>query len=276
MYRVFLLNLFFVFISFIGFSQNKVSGTILDINTQLPIAYVNIGFSEKGIGTVSDINGQFELKIPVELEKEVLQISHVGYENRSISIQQLLKSSEPIEILLVSDIVELNAITINASEYQVLGYKPSDDRVKGFFEAKGLGAEGGTIIRNRESCLLTNFYMNITKFTFDTCVFRLNLYSIKRNKPHQKVNQKDILFSVSKADTGRFHVNLNEQQLVVGVDFICSIELVEIKGKQHGEIEFSAMIDDKGVTIRRLISFGRWEKFKGYNLCFWLEGKSFK
>ena len=63
-------------------SDITISGYILDKETNLPLPYVNIGFVEKAVGTVSDENGKFQLTFNVRKVSfdAILQISSLGYE----------------------------------------------------------------------------------------------------------------------------------------------------------------------------------------------------
>ncbi|MEO6347103.1 MAG: carboxypeptidase-like regulatory domain-containing protein, partial [Aquaticitalea sp.] len=64
-------------------SQNTItlSGYIYDEETKASLPYVNIGFVNESVGTVSDDNGKFDLTFnPNEISNSsVLQISYIGY-----------------------------------------------------------------------------------------------------------------------------------------------------------------------------------------------------
>lgn len=63
--------LFFIYI--ISHSQDyKVTGLVIDSKTEKTIEYVNIGISNKGVGTVSNENGIFSLKLNEQVKKKIL------------------------------------------------------------------------------------------------------------------------------------------------------------------------------------------------------------
>jgi hypothetical protein len=70
--------LVFYFVPFIV-SQNKtVKGKVVDIKTGLPLAFVNISTENENAGTISDIDGNFSIKIK---ETNIyLNISYLGYQ----------------------------------------------------------------------------------------------------------------------------------------------------------------------------------------------------
>lgn len=65
------LSIVFILISIIVSSQDyKIKGLIVDSETEKTIEYVNIGISNKGVGTVSNENGLFSLKFHVNVKKK--------------------------------------------------------------------------------------------------------------------------------------------------------------------------------------------------------------
>ena len=66
-----------------AFGQIKLSGTIIDGTTRQPAEYANIGLLEKGIGTVCNSLGNFELIVPNDLLNNSLTISCLGYETKT-------------------------------------------------------------------------------------------------------------------------------------------------------------------------------------------------
>ena len=143
------------------FGQVKVKGTIIDKKTHLPVEYANIGIFEKGVGTVSSMDGNFEFIIPIELKGNPIIIKHLGYKDATINATQINVNSTSLKIELEPSVCELKAIKISASRETNIGYKPNGEKVKGFFKAAGLGMEGGTLIKNKGPILLTQFNLNI-------------------------------------------------------------------------------------------------------------------
>jgi hypothetical protein len=66
-----------------------IKGRILDSKSKQPIIYATIGLPLFGIGTITNQDGTFFLKIPSELANNHIIISHIGYE------LSLLHISEP-------------------------------------------------------------------------------------------------------------------------------------------------------------------------------------
>ncbi len=270
--QIFLVMIIF---QYFAFAQVQVKGTITDKKNQLPVEYANIGIFEKGVGTVSNTDGNFEFIIPIELKDNPITVKHLGYKDVIINAIEINANSISLKIELEPSINELKEVTINATRETNIGYKPNGEQVKGFFKAAGLGMEGGTLIKNNGQVLLTQFNLNILKIPFDSLKFRLNIFSVKNNKPYEKINTKDIVFTVKKSDTAVFSISLQDEQIQVNDNFICAIELIELFGQNTDDAEFlfSAIPDKEGLIFKKTISMGKWEKVKNYSLCFWLNGK---
>jgi len=93
------------------YSQNiELKATLSDLKTKKAIPFANIGIFHKNIGTVSDQNGNFSIKIPKKYAEDSLKISHISYETIKVAINEIkkdtifLKSSEKqLEEIFISN-----------------------------------------------------------------------------------------------------------------------------------------------------------------------------
>ncbi len=65
----------------VGYPDNQiiVSGRIIDQNTRKPVPYANICLVGRSLGSVSNMNGEFIIKIPGNMLNDSLGISCIGY-----------------------------------------------------------------------------------------------------------------------------------------------------------------------------------------------------
>lgn len=66
-----------------------ITGALYDKETQEPIIYGSVGISEAGIGTITNQNGEFRLRLPFSLLQSELHFSHLGYLPQDISCEIL-------------------------------------------------------------------------------------------------------------------------------------------------------------------------------------------
>lgn len=132
-------------------AEKKISGVITD-NTGEPVIGANVIVKGTTIGTVTDLDGKFELEVP---SKAILEISYIGYAPKEIAINsnnvynvQLAEDSKALDEVVVT------ALGIKRSE-KALGYavqKVSGDDlavVKGANLASSLtGKVAGLLVTN--------------------------------------------------------------------------------------------------------------------------------
>jgi len=83
---------------FFGASGQKLtlSARVLDNETQEPLTYASVGIKGKPIGTISNLNGEFDFHFPSEYRNELLIISMIGYENFEAPIWSLLDNNTKV------------------------------------------------------------------------------------------------------------------------------------------------------------------------------------
>lgn len=62
-----------------------ITGTLYDKETQDPIIYASVGLSKAGIGTITNQNGEFRLRLSDLYRNDTLHFSHLGYYPQDIS-----------------------------------------------------------------------------------------------------------------------------------------------------------------------------------------------
>lgn len=90
----------------IASAQVKISGTVLEAQSNLPVIGANILERGTSNGTISDIDGQFELEVADE--NAVLLISYTGFSTISAPVNQ----QRVFSIVLEEDIAQLDEIVV--------------------------------------------------------------------------------------------------------------------------------------------------------------------
>jgi hypothetical protein len=75
-----------------------VEGKVVDVSTNRPIIFANIYVEGTNIGTVSNADGDFLVKIPLFIENKTLIISSIGYKNTQLSFDQLVSENNLIKL----------------------------------------------------------------------------------------------------------------------------------------------------------------------------------
>jgi hypothetical protein len=146
----------------------NVSGKVIDSITKEPLAFVNIIYDKKGTGTVSSIDGNFD--ILTGQKPEILRLSYVGYYTKIVN----LKSVHPVNKLNI----ELKPKAYDIDEVKVFpGINPAN-----------------RIVRLASENRLSNHPEKINSFSYiayEKMIFTLDEDSLRESdKPSKKKRKK--------------------------------------------------------------------------------------
>lgn len=114
MRNLFLLLVFLGF-SFVGLAQKiLVSGKVLDKETKEPLTFASIGIKGKSVGTITNLQGEFDFHIPIELRNDFLVINMLGYKTFEAPVWTLLDIN-PLIIEIEKSTLLLNEVIISDS-----------------------------------------------------------------------------------------------------------------------------------------------------------------
>lgn len=146
----------------LGVAQKlTVSGKVTDRDTHEPLPFASIGIKGKPIGTISNLQGDFDFHIPEEYRNEILVISMLGYSNfespvwslisaTSVALE-LVRSSTLLKEVLVSDSLsggDILRIALNRIEQN---YPMQPFLLEGFY--RDIKKVGGTYISLLEAAV---------------------------------------------------------------------------------------------------------------------------
>jgi iron complex outermembrane recepter protein len=98
----------------LGAIAQSISGKVLDHETKEPLIGANIIIAGTTSGTITDLNGYFQLQ--TDNATETLEVSFVGYEKQSISINP----QQPATISLLPSVNNLEQVVITANREAAL------------------------------------------------------------------------------------------------------------------------------------------------------------
>lgn len=262
-------TIIFLLISIFSFGQEVYSGKIIDASNNEALSYVNIGIVGKNVGTVSDLDGAFELPLETIYDKDILKISMIGYESLEYIVadfkQEIAKNSD---ILLAPQITDLQEVIISSTKFnneKVLGNTTTSQAMRAGFETDKLGNEVGLVIKIKKSpSYIKSFHASIVDNNYGKVKFRLNFYDLKKKRPNKSILNENIIVS-TEMKNGILSVDLTEYNIIVEDDFFVSLEWIESYGKDG--LYFSAGVFGSPI-IARETSQGDWEKVAPFCLGF--------
>ena len=91
-------------------------GTIYDDETLEPIPYVNVGITGTTIGSISNLNGKFQISVIDSKDSAKIKLSHVGYETMETDFS--LFAGRQIDFFLKPRDILLDEITVSIADPQ--------------------------------------------------------------------------------------------------------------------------------------------------------------
>ncbi|MGC1633213.1 MAG: carboxypeptidase-like regulatory domain-containing protein [Gelidibacter sp.] len=260
-------NCFYTFIlsqliTFQSFSQEiEMNGIIADSETKNHIEFVNIGILNKNKGTISNLNGEFNLSVSKRFLGDSLTISHINYYPVKIPIRNFKNQT-----------IFLKAKTNELSEVIVTNKKKRKRTigVKSYNPLLWLGAisEDMDIIENAQRINIPDKsvrvkYVNIylrAGFKSDSSFVRINFYKNVDHAPDKKIVFENIIHK-KKIDPGWLQIDLTKQNIYLNEDFFVGVEFIP-DFKNPLEVYLGAILT-KGKGYSRRNSQGKWNKLQG-------------
>ncbi len=238
---------------------------MLDVETNQPIPYVNIGVINKNTGTVSSEDGTFIFQLEAMFDPDSLRFSSIGYESKTSLIKDFRKqfSSGQTTIRLVPKAIGLQEVIITGNQEKpiVIGHPPKSRFTKAGLFYNRLGHEIGTLFEQVDSApmYLDSVQLNFVTCNYDSIFLRLNVYSVDGERIENILPQNTFINLTKKEALKNPIINLTSHTLLVGKSYLVSIEIVKNLG-ELGLKFYATLKVDRFPTLCRGTSQDKWEK----------------
>lgn len=274
MYKI---AIIFLLLGWTGFlhAQTTLRGQVMEAETGDPIPYVNIGVKALAIGTVSNAEGNFELKLP-QMDA-VVTFSAIGYETLDISAKELQTQQE---IALIRKRYQMPLVEVTATQFtedKIFGERNDKRGLSIGFGSQELGAEIGALIELGAPTLIksANFVLNHAQG--DSIFFRVNIYDYQNEQIGENLLREHILINTAQRK-GVITVDLSGYDLVLDGAVLLSLEWIhDDEGKGNMGITFDTKKGKrlKGVYVKHtsLSDFTKLDYKSNLKPCFYFVGK---
>ena len=221
-----------LFIPGLIYCQNK-SGIVLSTETQAGIGFVNIGIIGKNIGTVTDIKGNYSLKLDKIYDNDSIRFSVIGFESGTYLVRDFRNDSTNT-IYLKPVTYQLKEVKVNYRrhrEIQIGEKVTSGNLVSGFF-SNDLGAEMGIKVYIKRPIKLSDINLNVAVCTFDSVSYSLNIYESIHDKDYRKILHQPVYISFSKDKISKvITIDLRKHLIEINGNVMITLELYKDPGK---------------------------------------------
>ncbi|MBW6499374.1 MAG: carboxypeptidase-like regulatory domain-containing protein [Bacteroidales bacterium] len=91
-------------------SSFTVRGRVLDQVSGAPMPYASVGIPERGMGISTNQDGFFQLRLPLSLIEENLQVSYLGYKSQKLPLRLL--DGNQVDIMMETDYISMQEVII--------------------------------------------------------------------------------------------------------------------------------------------------------------------
>lgn len=202
------------------FTFSQIKGVIKDSISGNPIPYVNIWVEDENIGTTSEEDGTFSIKISDESKN--LIFSTIGFETKKYTAVNtsnvvLKPTVYQLEDVVISKLKNTKLIEIGDSKKRF--YLPEPQTTPWIFARKINFDESNPDAR----FLKTLIYY--TKSELDSAKFRVRVFSVsKKDFPEEDLLSKEIIVQVkkgkhkTKVDLSSYKIEVPKEGIIVGFE----------------------------------------------------------
>jgi hypothetical protein len=211
-------------------AAQTIVGTVTSGATQQGIPFVNIGLPRRGLGTVSDEQGRYQLTYNPAYATDTVRISSLGFRPQLVPFAALLAGAA---VRLAPEEVARNEVSVTAAgayrRQHTLGLAKPSAHLKFYMMSNELGTEIGTLVHlARRPTLVQSLHVAVMKNEAGPLTFRLNLYRLdaKGAPTTEKLLAHDV-YVTAPAEAGVLTVDLGTHRVVLDQDFLLALEWVK-------------------------------------------------
>ncbi len=240
-------SIVFSCISLVSVSQNLIKGSIHGDSGE-PIPYANIGIVNSSVGTISNEDGTFTLRIPERMEKEIIVFSALGYQRKEMLVG-VIDKDKLLKIKLAEKVTVLDTVSVLGNRIANKTFEMGNKESKGGVFATDTvyaGAAKAILIRNAPPTQYADFSfpvflqkarLRIFKNNATSFRFRVRFYdvdSLQGGKPGADLLQQNIVVE-SEIKDGWVEFDLAYLKFKVSRPFFIAFEPI-LEDKDRADI----------------------------------------
>jgi len=235
-----------------------------------PVEYVTVGVPDSFYGTITDVNGRFNLLIPDSLKERSLTFSHISYQTLTQPIgslrQKQVQSGGQLEVVLIDhsfpirevvfsgDRRRLRIKSLNGAGVRIPTPWPASFSIPSGIQdpedakrAEDAGVASGVLLDLKKETWIRRIHFDILRNSFDTLTFRVVVYQ-KDESRYVPLMSSPCYFDIEKSDVkSAYEIDLSEYGIVAQGTVYVGMESVEIGSK--GYVHFPLFLNSNSYWI---------------------------
>ena len=231
-----------------GTQQNLIviKGKVIDAESRAPLVFATVAVKESNVAIVTNIDGKFSLKVGDLTTSKTLEVSFVGYKNKTIPLSELKDNGSKNVIALESAPIPIKEIIVKPLDPVSIMEKVISNLNKNYETVPNLMTAfyRETIRKNRTYVSIGEAAVEIFKAPYNSDL-RFDGARIYKGRKNTDVEKMDtVLFklqggpvSVLELDLAKNTESVLTREAMQNYNYTLS-GVVEIDGKPHYVIEF--------------------------------------
>ena len=93
-------------------SYITIKGKVIDKETGLPLVFAGVKVKESNVATVTNLDGEFSLKLQVPVTAKNIEVSFVGYKNETVPLNSFKPDGSTTKISLSTAMISIKEIVV--------------------------------------------------------------------------------------------------------------------------------------------------------------------
>jgi CarboxypepD_reg-like domain len=223
-----------------------IKGKVIDAETRAPLVFATVAIKETNVAIVTNIDGEFTLKVGDLSTSKTLEVSFVGYKNKSVPLSELKENGSKNIISLVAAPIPIKEIIVKPLDPISIVEKAISNIDKNYESVPNLMTAfyRETIRKNRTYVSIGEAVVEIFKAPYNSDL-RFDGARIYKGRKSSDVQKMDtVLFklqggpvSVLELDLAKNSESVLTREAMQNYNYTLS-GVVEIDNKPHYVIDF--------------------------------------
>jgi hypothetical protein len=224
----------------------SIKGKVVDKETQNALVFASVSLKETNIATITNIDGEFLIKIPENETSKSLEITFLGYKNKTVPLGEMKNNGYKNVIELESAPIPIKEVVVKPIDPNYIVERAISLISKNYSEVPNLmtGFYRETIRKNRTYVSIGEAVVEIFKAPYNTDM-RFDATRIYKGRKSADVARYDtVLFKLQGGPITSLELDMAKNpELILTKDAMPYYNysltgIVEIDGKPHYEISF--------------------------------------
>ncbi len=176
--------------------RTLLKGRVVDKRSGKPLPFATIALSETRLGSISNQEGEFSFKIPLDLPDPMMVISYMGY--RSLVLPVIYPVEEELEIRLEKELVPLQEVIIRFVDPVKLLHEAIQRIPENYLdEHSTMSAFYRESVKRNEHCMVySEAVLDVAKGPYASLISKDNVSIVKRRKISDVTAEDTVLIKL--------------------------------------------------------------------------------